>query len=99
MDDPGSSVHFLANNAHVGGGVCLEMNAKVYILKYTDYPYRNYALIFSMNSAYYGGAVYVADDTNSGTCDSTYYGRHSTLTECSMQEIALFLLSWTLLEA
>ena len=30
VDDPGSSVHLITNDANIGGGVCLEMNAKLY---------------------------------------------------------------------
>ena len=89
VDNPGSSVQFTANDVNVGGGVSLEVNAKLYILKSYYSRYSNPALFFTANSAYYGGAVYVADETNSGTCDSTSYGIHSTLTECSMQTLAI----------
>ena len=40
--------------------------------------------IFIANSADYGGAVYVADDTNSGTCAS------DTKTECFFQVLAIY---------
>ena len=35
----------------------------------------------------YGGAVYVADDTNSGTCMSTSYKVYSANTECFLQTL------------
>ena len=91
VDAPGSSVLLIANYANMGGGVCLEMNAKLYILKLIGgiYDTQYYTLLLSANSAYYGGAVYVTDETNSGTCDSTSYGIHSTLTECFIQTLAL----------
>ena len=44
---------------------------------------------FYLNSALYGGAVYVTDKTNNSTCASTYYMVYSTLTECSFQVLAL----------
>ena len=33
--------------------------------------------------------MYVVDETNSGICDSTSYRIHSTLTECSIQTLAI----------
>ena len=55
----GSSVHFIGNDAFKGGGECLEMNAKLYVLKRTeklyeffyDYKYSNryYPMLFSDN--------------------------------------------------
>ena len=63
VDDPGSSLHLITNDANVGGS--LSRNDS--ILKY-DFVYRNYPLHFFSISAHYGGAVYVADETNFGTC-------------------------------
>ena len=95
----GSSVHFIKNNAFKGGGICLENSAKLYVLKpteklhgfYYDYKYSNRycPMLFSDNSASYGGAVYVTDETNSGTYDSPSYKLYSSLTECPMQVLAL----------
>jgi predicted outer membrane repeat protein len=72
-----ATVYFANNIAQKGGGLSLEANAKLYVLKYQYggilegttfmYPQAN-TVIFSANSAEYGGAVYVDDDTNSGTC-------------------------------
>ena len=95
----GSLVYFIANTAKRGGGVCLELSSKIYILKLFTQWYINTSqilvdkqpLLFSANVAYeYGGAVYVADDTNSGTCSSLSPDKYSALTECSFQMLALY---------
>ena len=75
---PSSAIlNFVNNIAERGGGLSLEANAKLVTEKYLysiglpftypSYP-QSYTTIFSANSADYGGAVYVDDDTNSGTC-------------------------------
>ena len=84
-----SVVHFSQNSAKKGGGLCLEVNAKLYVLKPYSSETSLYALHFLSNMAEYGGAVYVADDTNSVTCASTSYQTHYTSTECFMQTLAL----------
>ena len=70
------------NSAENGGGMYLEVNTKLYILKTTEnsnfYDYLN----FLENHANYGGAVYVDDDTNSGACSSNV--------ECFIQIFALY---------
>ena len=81
------------NDAEFGGGMYLEVNSKMYALK-TDLeryqsPYfvvRSYFMNFTGNLANYGGAVYVADDTNSGTCS------HGN--ECFIQTLALQILNF-----
>ena len=69
------------NNAELGGGMYLEVNSKLYVLKeyrvYTEKAYLN----FINNNAIYGGAVYV-DDTNSITC--------SAGSECFIQTLKLY---------
>ena len=66
----------IKNVAKFGDGLSLEGNAKLYILKFYQIPIANHyeyninTAIFTGNSADYGGAVYVDDDTNSGTCAS-----------------------------
>ena len=81
---------FRNNSAkYAGGGICLEANAKIYILMTIS---KQVILIFTANSADYGGAVYVADETNSGICASESYSNiHSTTTECFMQLLSLQL--------
>jgi predicted outer membrane repeat protein len=78
----GTRINITRNAAERGGGLSLEANAKVYILKYDINPGAN-AILFTANSAEYGGALYVDDDTNSGTCAS------DTETECFFQVLAL----------
>ena len=72
-----ATLYFANNVAQMGGGLSLEANAKLYVLKYqyggiwegTTFLYpQTDTIIFSANRADYGGAVYVDDDTNSGTC-------------------------------
>ena len=85
----GTVLKFTENTAEKGGGLSLEANAKLYILKYNvirvNYRYANNAnsTIFTANTADYGGAVYVDDDTNSGTCAS------NPKTECFFQVLAI----------
>ena len=83
----GTRINFRNNAAKLGGGLSLEANAKFYILKY-NISYGEHANIttFTGNSAEYGGAVYVNDDTNSGTCASD----PSLRTECFFQVLALY---------
>ena len=86
----GTRINFNRNAAKWGGGLSLEANAKLYILKYDwaydDYNYLNNTntTIFTANSADYGGAVYVDDDTNSGTCAS------DPKRECFFQILAIY---------
>ena len=86
-----ATLNFTNNVAEKGGGLSLEANAKLVILKYEYgdiiygyyFTYRlSYTVMFSANSAGYGGAVYVDDDTNSGTCTG------DPKTECFFQCLA-----------
>ena len=82
----GARINITGNAAERGGGLSLEANAKLYILKY-DYEYSNdndTTTTFTANSADYGGAIHVDDDTNSGTCASNIE------TECFFQALALY---------
>ena len=67
------------NAAERGGGLSLE--AMQDILKYDTNNFNT--ITFTANSADYGGAIHVDDNTNSGTCAS------STETECFFQVLAL----------
>ena len=84
----GTRIIFRSNSAERGGGITLEANAKIYILKY-DLLFTNnvfldtHTILFIANRADYGGAVYVDDDTNSGTCAS------DTKIECVFQVLAI----------
>ena len=87
----GSYAGFGGNTAMLGGGLFLEVNSKFYSLIYhfvgNKIPY--YTIQFLYNSALYGGAVYIADETNNSTCASSSYMVYSTLTECSFQLLEL----------
>ena len=81
-------LQFINNSAQEGGGMYLNLNSKLYLLKIeSEYIWSNYYiriyyyLKFTGNHANYGGAVYVSDDNNSGTCSSD--------NECFVQTIAL----------
>ena len=76
----GGTLQFIDNNAENGSGLYLEINPKLYILKSGD-THKN-LLIFNGNHAHYGGAVYVADDTNSGACSPNI--------DCFIQTLALY---------
>ena len=79
-----TKMNIVKNKAKFGGGLALEANAKLNILKYCYSNYTTNTTMFTGNSAEYGGAVYVNDDTNSGTCAS--YPK----TECFFQVLALY---------
>ena len=60
----------LANNEAVyGGGICLEASSKFYIKQQSSSSKK--VLRFIENSACYGGAIYVLDNTTTGTCSSS----------------------------
>ena len=82
---PGT-LQLINNNAESGGGMYLEFNSKLYVIKHKTAFLRIYLLNFTGNSASYGGAVYVADDTNSGTC--------SPDNECFIQILSLHLTNY-----
>ena len=72
------------NSAEFGGGLYLEVNPKLYVLKniLVRSPDNEHIISCTGNRANYGGAVYVADDTNSGAC--------SPDNECFIQALALY---------
>ena len=76
------TLQFTNNNAENGSGLYLEVNPKLYILKLSSSSGSENLLIFTGNHGNYGGAVYVADDTNSGAC--------SPNNECFIQTLALY---------
>ena len=91
---------FANNHAKNGGGICLELNSKLYVLKPNSEcingekcvkhnPETWQRLEFTNNSAKYGGALYVSDTSNSGTCDATPFRAQSTAGECFLQALAL----------
>ena len=76
------TLQFINNSADNGSGLYLEINPKLYILKSGGIIRRKYLIIFNGNHAHYGGAVYVADDTNTGACSPNI--------ECFIQTLALY---------
>ena len=86
-DYAGSKVRLIDNRAEkIGGGICLENNAKVKVFNLEQSTHKQaYTVKFQGNSAEFGGALYVADDTTSGTCASASYQTYSTVTECFLQ--------------
>ena len=76
--------NFTNNEAEKGGGLSLEANAKLYILKHVQYVRSSSVISFTANNANYGGAVYVDDDTNSSTCAS------EPKAECFFQVFAIY---------
>ena len=80
------TLQFINNSAINGSGLYLEINPKLYLLKDTFegvYSNRLFKLIFTDNQANYGGAMYVADNTNSGTCSPNI--------ECFIQTLSLVI--------
>ena len=76
-------VTFKENGANfAGGGIYLEESSKLYVLMVSEDIGKVDVMIFTSNSADFGGAVYVADETNSGTCASNSFEQYSTKTEC-----------------
>ena len=72
------------NSAKFGGGIYLEVNPKLYILKntYEQGSGVSYLMTLTGNHANYGGALYVSDDTNSGACSPDI--------ECFIQTLATY---------
>ena len=88
------SLKFVSNNASKGGGMFLELNAKLYVSKSEQEPLTTDAskwlrLEFTSNNANFGGALYVDDDTYSGGCDPDVHVQ-STASECFFQSLALY---------
>ena len=78
------TLQFINNRAKNGSGLYLEHNAKLYVLKPTPRFSRSEYLpviLFQDNHANYGGAIYVADNTNAGAC--------SPDNECFIQTLGL----------
>ena len=97
LHSPRGKIYISENKAGLGGGVCLEGNAKLSIFKYGlslgKTVFLGYGFYFMANIADYGGAVYIADETNVETCDSNYHTattfNNGNASECSIQVISL----------
>ena len=83
------TLKFNSNKAMKGGGLSLEMDSKVYILKSKHLISRSTkdthnVISFSFNSAKYGGAIYVSDD---GMCSVS---TTSMVNQCFIQTLAMY---------
>lgn len=76
-----ATLRFIDNEASEGGGLYLQLDAKLYVLKSKAYTEHYKIVAFIENSADYGGAVYVSDD---GVCNS------KKDKECFFQSLALY---------
>ncbi len=78
-----------------GGGVYLQQSSKLYLFKKDfEYQWRDeyVKLMINNNSAQYGGGIFVADDTESGTCRGGATETDDTRTifaDCFIQTIKL----------
>ena len=86
VDQPGT-LQVTNNSAKFGGGLYLEVNPKLYILKNTREQGVSYLMNLTGNHANNGGALYVSDDTNSGACSPDI--------KCFIQTLALHQLYYT----
>ena len=82
-----ATLQIIHNFAENGSGMYLKESPQINVLK-RESSFSNDILVFSDNHANcFGGAIYVADDTNSGAC--------SPNSACFIQTIALYLLNDT----
>jgi hypothetical protein len=65
-----SHIRLENNTANSGGGICLEASSKFYI-KRRSAPMDAKAVEYIDNNANFGGAIFVADNTTTGTCASS----------------------------
>ena len=80
----------LENNiANAGGGICLEASSKVYIKQLSSKRSSTKPIQYIRNTAIYGGAIFVADNTTSGTCASS---RVQSVTAASTSECFIQIL-------
>ena len=82
-----STLTFISNSAKISGGaIFLSTNTKLYSLLIASSVHQVY---FVKNSAQYGGALYIEDQTNFEQCNSTRMSATSS-SECFFQTLALF---------
>ena len=71
------------NAAHIGGGIYLEINSKIYGFESNHFHYK---IMFARNTASLtGGAIHVNDSTYSSVCASKSYVDYDIHTECFLQ--------------
>ena len=78
------------NEAQRGGALYLEANSRVTLLKdYLFYTLMNVsALSFLNNTAMFGGAIFIDDQSNSGSCASNPFDINAQQSECFIHVIA-----------
>ena len=77
-----SKVSITSNSAEMGGGIALEFGSKIYVI--ADYK----VVTLHKNKARRGGAIYVADGTNSGACPNEAKVSADIAVECFFQWIS-----------
>lgn len=75
-------LRIMDNSAIEGGGIHLAKNPRMYLLKLLINFHKTF-LEFKGNCAIYGGAIFVADDINSGACLLNV--------ECFIQTLAVYV--------
>ena len=92
------SVFFASNKAIKGGAVFLSESSKIYLQKIANEPYDTTSLsinlTFHNNTALFGGALYVADNTNTGVlCKKSKKDLVPQIStqECFIQTLGLYL--------
>ena len=84
-----SFIQFENNTSQMGGGIYFALASQLEIIKSgNNYTRTLYSLRFKANSANYGGAVYVADESNSDLCASPSYMSWSIGSECFLQVLS-----------
>ena len=84
---------FANNSAHKGGGLYLESDAQLRLQKVSDdidlgIDKLNITIYFTLNSAQYGAAVYVADETYFDVCSGTIDNTGTYNAECFAQVLS-----------
>ena len=87
-----SDLYLRSNSALNGGGVCFEVNSQFYLTQLVVSQEARRPIHLFENTADLGGAVYVADNTNLGTCSS---GSSQKITAISHSECFFQLISAT----
>ena len=86
----GAQLNILRNTAQRGGGIYLEANSKITLLK--DYIFDSNidekAINLTGNRAKYGGAIYVSDQSNSDSCDSNPFKANAPKSECFISVVS-----------
>ena len=86
-------VVFTCNTAEKGGGLSMESNSKLYILDdfiiFSIFYERHFEVFYLKNSAEYGAAMFVDDDTSTSTCSRKLKGEcfFQVLGEISEREL------------